>query len=118
MIRRKEEIQVRKVSNAQGGEGDVTFFDWLLPDEAPGHGRVFSKLVIPPGCSLGYHKHEGEFEAYYVLSGEATVNDNGKEEILRAGDMNLCHTGESHSTANKGTEDLVLLVLIMKDLAG
>ncbi len=113
MIRRSEDIKERRVQNAQGGDNGVVFYDWLLPDEARGHGRVFSKLVIPPGASIGYHEHSGEFEAYYVLSGEAAVNDNGEEVILKAGDMNLCKSGCGHGTRNNGTEDLVLMVLIM-----
>lgn len=116
MIRRSGDMKKRSIQNAQGGEGEVTFYDWLLPEEAQGHGRTFSKLVIPPGSSIGYHTHEGEFEAYYVLSGEATVDDNGEEVILCAGDMNLCKDGKGHGTKNNGTEDLVLMVLIMKTL--
>ena len=77
---------------------------------------MFSKLVIPPGCSIGYHEHEGEFEAFYVLSGEATVNDNGEEVLLREGDMHLCKNGCGHGTMNKSDEDLVLLALIMNEL--
>ncbi len=117
MIRRKEEVRVRKVENAQGGEGTVTFYDWLLPEEAKGHGRVFSKLVIPPGASIGYHGHDGEFEAYLVLSGEAEVNDNGEKAVLHAGDVNLCRDGQSHGTRNcSKDEDLVLLALILDTL--
>ena len=114
MIRRKEEIRIRNVEHAQGGAGTVTFHDWLLPEEAKNHGNVFSTLVVPPGCSIGYHEHHGTFEAYLVLSGEATVNDNGQEVILKAGDMNYCDEGQGHSTTNNGTEDLVLMALIMK----
>ena len=33
------------------------FHDWLLPEEAAHHGRVFSKVVIPAGSSIGYHQH-------------------------------------------------------------
>lgn len=113
MVRRKEEIRIRPVKNAQGGEGEVTFYDWLLPEEAAGHGRVFSKLVIPPGSSIGNHAHDGEFEAFYVLSGEAVVNDNGKEVILHEGDMHMCVNGESHGTKNESEQDLVLMALIM-----
>ena len=116
MIRRKEEIRVRTVDHAQGGDGRITFYDWLLPEEAPGHGRVFSKLVIPPGASLGYHGHSGEMEAFLVLEGEAVVNDNGKEEILREGDMNLCKDGDGHGTRNHSDRDLVLLALILNTL--
>ena len=114
MVRRKDEIRVRPVKNAQGGEGEVIFYDWLLPEEAAGHGRVFSKLVIPSGCSIGYHSHDGEFEAFYVLSGEAVVDDNGKEVTLHEGDMHMCVNGEGHGTRNESEQDLVLMALIMK----
>ena len=117
MVRRKEEIRVRRVEHAQGGKGAVTFTDFLLPEDAPGHGRVISKLVIPPGASIGPHTHSGEFEAFYVLDGEATVNDNGREVVLHPGDMHLCPNGQSHGTANHGERDLTLIALILNDLS-
>lgn len=116
MVRRKADIRIRTVENAQGGEGKVTFEDWLLPQEAPGHGRVFSRLVIPPGASIGYHGHNGEFEAYVVLSGEAFVDDNGEEVVLHEGDMHMCKDGDGHSTKNASDQDLVLMALIMNTL--
>ena len=117
MIRRKDEIRVREVKNAQGGNGSVFFHDWLLPEEAPGHGRVFSKIVLPPGSSIGYHEHQGEFEAYLVAAGSGRVIDGDKEEKLYAGDMHICKSGSGHMTENTGNEDLVLYALIMNDLS-
>ncbi len=117
MLRRANDIRVRNVEHAQGGDGSVIFYDWLLPEDAPGHGRVISKLVIPPNCSIGYHQHEGEFEAFYVLEGEATVNDNGQEIILQPGDMHMCVNGDSHGTRNNGDKDLVMWALILNDLS-
>jgi quercetin dioxygenase-like cupin family protein len=116
MIRQKDEVRIRKVSNAQGGKGDIFFHDWLLPEEAPGHGRVFSKLVIPSGCSIGPHPHNGEFEAFYVLEGTATVTDGDTVVEVPAGGMNLCREGDVHGVENKTGEDLVLMALIMKVL--
>ena len=113
MVRRKEEITVRRKENARGGEKEVFFHDWLLPEEAAGHGRVFSKIVIPSGASIGYHEHSGEFETFYVISGEATVNDNGTEVVLNPGDMHLCPSGSSHSVKNNGKEDLIMIALIL-----
>ena len=49
MIKRKEDIQVRIVKEAQKGKGEIYFHDWLTKDEAYGLGRVFSRLVIPSG---------------------------------------------------------------------
>lgn len=116
MIRQKDEVQIRKVSNAQGGKGDIFFHDWLLAAEAPGHGRVFSKLVIPPGCSIAPHQHNGEFEAFYVLEGTATVTDGEEVISVPAGGMNLCKEGDRHGVENQTEEDLVLLALIMNSL--
>jgi quercetin dioxygenase-like cupin family protein len=116
MIRQKDEVQVRKVSNAQGGKGDIFFHDWLLADEAAGHGRVFSKLVIPAGCSIAPHCHQGEFEAFYVLQGVATVTDGDKVVEVSEGGMNLCRDGETHGVENRTGQDLVLMALIMKSL--
>ena len=113
MYKKAANIPTRQITGAQGGRGTVTFYDWLLPEEANNHGKVFSKLVIPPGCSIGYHTHQGTFEAYYVLEGEATVNDNGEEYTLTAGDMNYCKEGDGHSTENRTDRDLVLMALIM-----
>jgi len=118
MIRRKEDVRIRKVDNAMGGKGHVCFHDWLLPEEAPGHGRVFSKVVIPSGCSIGMHEHKGEFEAFTVISGEGQYYDGDQEPVaIKVGDMTLCNSGEKHSVANEGTEDLVLMALIMNVLA-
>ena len=116
MIRKKEEVRVRNVANAQKGKGSVAFHDWLLPEEAKGHGRVFSKVVIGPGCSIGYHQHQKEFEAYYVLEGTALVRDGEEEVILHPGDMNLCPDGCWHGVENVGDTDLVLIALIMNQL--
>lgn len=116
MIRRKEDIRVRTVKGAQGGTGEVYFHDWLLPEEASGHGRVFSTLVIPPGASIGFHEHHGEFEAFYVMAGVATVTDGDQIEELHPGDMTLCKDGDGHGTENRGDTDLVLMALIMNRL--
>ncbi|MDO4166893.1 MAG: cupin domain-containing protein [Eubacteriales bacterium] len=116
MIRRKEDVRIRTVKEAQGGKGEVYFHDWLLPEEAPGHGRVFSTLVIPPGASIGFHEHHGDFEAFYVMEGVATVTDGEQVTELYPGDMTLCPEGAGHGTENRGDQDLVLMALIMNVL--
>ncbi|MBQ7201058.1 MAG: cupin domain-containing protein [Eubacterium sp.] len=78
MIRKSEEIVVRDSENARGGNGTVHFYDWMKPEDAEGHGRLFSKLVVPPGASIGEHQHDGEFEVFYVIEGNPTVIDNGE----------------------------------------
>lgn len=116
MVRRKDEVRIRQVANAQNGKGEVFFHDWLLPEEAKGHGRVFSKVVIPAGSSIGYHQHIGEFEAYYVLEGKGILRDGDEVTEINVGDMNLCPDGCFHGIENAGDTDLVLIALIMNQL--
>lgn len=113
MIRNKQDIRIREVEHAMGGKGTIFFHDWLLPEEAYGHGRVFSKVVLPPGCSIGPHTHNGEFEAFYVLKGTATVTDGEEVIVVEEGGMNLCKNLDRHGVENCGTENLELLALIM-----
>ena len=116
MVRTKDEIGIREVTGLMGGNGTLGFQDFMKADDAPGHGRVFARVTIPPGCSIGYHKHEGEFETYFILEGEAVVNDNGTEYTLHPGDMEQCVSGNSHSIENRTDKELAIIALIMKDL--
>ncbi len=116
MIRNKDEVRVREVANAQGGRESVFFHDFLLPEEAEGHGRVFSELVLPPGASIGYHEHKGEFECLYVISGEASFTDGDREFKVYPGGCNICPDGHGHGVENRGEEELHMIALIMKSL--
>jgi len=71
--------------------------------------------VLPVGASVGEHAHEGEFEVYYVLSGEAEVLDDGTPVRLGAGDMHMCQSGHRHALRNAGKTDLEMIMLILFD---
>ena len=117
MIKNSYDVRPRQIHGAQGGEGNVWFYDWPDRDELSEHGRVFSRLVIAPGASIGVHTHEGEIEAYYVSKGHPTVIDNGEEIQLNPGDMHICKNHDSHGTKNVTDEEVELFVFILKDLS-
>lgn len=106
MIISKNEQAVDIRSNMVGGEGDITMVHFLNKEDAFGTGRLFAVFTLQPGCSIGYHKHEGEFEIYYMLEGTAEVVDEGETYQIHAGDMMQCKPGGSHSIINK-SEGLV-----------
>ena len=113
MIKKKSEIEGKVASNLRGGIGDVTMFHFLSEQEARGSGRLFAKLVIEPGNSIGAHKHEGEMEAYYILKGKGLVSDNGTEVVLEAGDSHICPDGQGHSLKSVGEDSLELIAVIL-----
>ncbi len=115
MLRQAEEMRKEIVANVRGGEGQAEIVHILESslDEFNGKGRVFAKITLPPGASVGWHQHVGDSEAYYVLSGEGMVNDNGTEVAVKTGDMVLTRDGQYHSIANTAADDLVFLGLIL-----
>ena len=115
MIKKAAQQQVRVRENVRGGEGSLTFHDFLLPEESFGAGKLFSRTVIPAGSSIGEHRHEGEFEAYTVLAGVVEVLDAGEWIALSLGDVHICPNGESHALRNVSAEDAEVLMLILFD---
>ena len=117
MIKRSAELAVREREEVRGGVGKLYFHDFLTKEESFGAGSLFSKTVIPSGASIGEHRHDGEFEVYYILTGTAEVTDNGTIATLHAGDMHLCASGESHALRNPSEEDLEVIMLILNEKA-
>ena len=115
MIKTAGHQQVRIRENVRGGEGALAFHDFLMAEESFGAGKLFSRTVLPAGASIGEHRHEGEFEVYYVLAGTVEVFDGGAWVTLDRGDMHLCASGESHALRNSGTQEAEVLMLILND---
>jgi mannose-6-phosphate isomerase-like protein (cupin superfamily) len=69
--------------------------------------------VLPPGSSIGVHKHVGDHETYFILSGKGRVNDNGVMVDLGPGELNHCLDGQEHGIENVGDADLVYVANIL-----
>ena len=113
MIRRSNEMREERIHELKGGRGTLTLFHILEKDELSGKGRLCAREIIAPGNSVGFHKHEGDFELYYVLEGKGLLNDNGFETTIRRGDVVRTGHGESHSIENVGDKDLELITIIL-----
>lgn len=113
MLRESSQYKVEKIEKAKGGKGYITVVNFFEKEDFLGKGRLFGKTIIKPGNSIGYHAHKGEQEAYYILKGEALYNDNGKEIMLKPGDLTICRDGEYHSIEAVGEEDLEFIMLIL-----
>ena len=115
MIKTAGEQQVRIRENVRGGEGALAFHDFLMTEESYGVGKLFSRTELPAGASIGEHRHDGEFEIYYVFAGTVEVLDGGVWTTMRRGDMHLCASGESHALRNTSAEEAQVLMLILND---
>ena len=76
---------------------------------------MFAEITLKPGCSLGYHVHSDNAEAYYILSGEGEYDDNGEIRTVKPGDVTYTSDGKGHSLENKSQNDLVFIALIINN---
>ena len=113
MIRKHNEMIVAEQTGVMGGTGTIRMVNILQNEELYGVGRLFAVTIIPPGCSTGRHTHQGDFETYYILRGNAGVDDNGVYHELGPGDVMQCKDGDFHSIRNIGSCDLEYIAVIL-----
>ena len=68
--------------------------------------------TLRPGASSGIHKHEGNCERVFVISGVATFHYDGITETVRVGQCHYCPEGHSHYMENLTDHDLVYLAIV------
>lgn len=113
MIKKHCELKTETIQKLKGGDGEVRMTHLLTLDELSWAGRQFAVTVVPPKCSIGRHRHEGDFETYYILKGTAQVEDGDKIYDVQSGDVTICKDGACHSIRNVGDEDLEYIALIL-----
>ncbi|MDL2318671.1 cupin domain-containing protein [Eubacteriales bacterium OttesenSCG-928-A19] len=113
MVRKENDMQVEVRKEMRGGKGEV-LLRHLEKDGLPENGRLFAKLTLAPGCSIGPHTHTGEAEVFYFAHGEGVVTDDGVAIPVKAGDSMTTLDGHAHNVENTGTEDLVIIATIIK----
>jgi len=112
MVIHRSQMNVEEKEQLRGGEG-VTRLTHLVDGSAEKNVRILAELTLEPGCSIGYHQHDGETEYYFILSGTGTVNDNGKDVEVAQGDAVVTGNGAYHSIKNTGTVPLVFHAVIV-----
>ena len=114
MIRRADECKVEYREHMRDGDGTVKLTSFIEgPAELNDKGRLYSKITLEPGCSIGFHVHEKDAELFYLIRGTGEYNDNGELVTVNPGDVMICPTGTGHGIANKGDETLELVAVIV-----
>ncbi len=110
MIRQGSECKVEYREHMRDGDGTVQITNFINdPVELNEKGRLFAKITLVPGASIGYH----DAELFYILKGTGEYNDGGTLRTVTAGDVTLCPTGTGHGIANKSDEVLELVAVIV-----
>ena len=112
MVIQRSEMKIEDKERLRDGEG-ISHFTFLLDSSNEKNARLFAEITLNPGCSIGYHQHDSETEYFFIISGNGTVNDNGKEIQVSQGDSIITGNGASHSIKNTGTVPLVFHAVII-----
>ena len=114
MIRRANECSVEYKEHMREGNGTIELTSLIGSSaELYEKGRLFSVITIKPGCSIGYHVHEGEAELFYIMEGTAEYNDGGELKTVTAGDVTICPPGTGHGIANRSDEVTEVVAVIL-----
>lgn len=114
MIRRKDECKTEFKRHMRDGKGTVELTNLISgPEELCDKGRLFSKITLESGCSIGFHVHETDSELFYILKGQAEYNDNGNIVTVSAGDVAICPPGTGHGIENRSDETVEFMAVIV-----
>lgn len=102
-----------RVENKAGGDGVVCIQPLLDETQRGGACRLYARVTLQSGCSIGYHEHHGESETCYILAGEGVYTDNQTRLTVKPGDVTFTPSGSGHAIANQKSEDLVFMALIL-----
>jgi mannose-6-phosphate isomerase-like protein (cupin superfamily) len=113
MIRKSRDMEREVRERMRDGIGAVEILHVFRSGELKGHTRLFARLRLPAGSSIGFHRHQGEEEIFYILSGRGEVGEGGPATPVQPGDAVLTGDGAGHSIANAGPDPLELLAVIL-----
>lgn len=113
MIRHSDECITEYREHMRGGAGTVEVTGFVSKEELNDKGRLFGKIVLRPGCGIGFHIHEADSELFYIMKGTAVYSDNGTETTVTAGDVTVCPAGTGHAIRNDSSEDVELIAVIV-----
>ncbi len=113
MIKRNAEMQKEVREHMREGTGSVEILHVFKKEELGGRTRLFARLRVTPGSSIGYHEHHDEEEIFFILAGRGAVNDNGTPREVGPGDAVLTASGTGHAIAAVGPEPLELMAVIL-----
>ncbi len=115
MIHLHSDMTAETRRSVRGGAGSPVFLHLFSQADLGGRADLAAVITLQPGESIGEHPHIGNGEIYYILSGAATVTEDGQAAELHAGDAAFCADGHTHSIRNHTEGPMSFLALIVKD---
>ena len=96
---------------AHGGRGRIAFARLFARGDFAAPVNFVDYAVVPPGASIGRHRHGADEEIYLVLSGRGRMTLDAREFAVGPGSVIVNRPGGSHGLVNSGRTPLRLFVV-------
>jgi quercetin dioxygenase-like cupin family protein len=84
----------------------------VWPGNAPEAQSTITQVTMEPGSVSARHSHASGEQIWIVVQGEGVLLlENGKTDVLRAGDIVRTPAGDVHGITNGGNEPLVYFAI-------
>jgi mannose-6-phosphate isomerase-like protein (cupin superfamily) len=114
MIKHRDAMQREVRERMREGTGSAEILHVFSKEDLRGRARLFARIRLGAGSSIGYHLHDAEEEIFYILSGTGTVREeDGADSGVGPGDAVLTGGGGGHTICNSGVEPLEFLAVIL-----
>jgi mannose-6-phosphate isomerase-like protein (cupin superfamily) len=101
---------LRGKEHDHGGLGTILAHRLFSRAEGSAGAEFIDIAVLPPGTSIGRHRHGRDRETYVVLSGSGLMYRDGTEFRVDTGDVVVNRPYGEHGLVNDSAADLWLLV--------
>ncbi len=108
------ETKAQLRTNEHDGHGSILFRRLLERPDSRSPIDFADYTVVHPGSEIGWHKHVGSEELYFIVAGTPLVRVNERQARLGPGSLSLVRDGGSHTLINDTQEDVSLLVVQMR----
>lgn len=110
-LRRRSEMNDQPIARCHDGQGALDALRVLEgPRQRSLHLKFMHDDVLPPGASIGVHRHADE-EYYYILEGRGAMTLDGVTYPVTAGDVAAVLPGGEHGLANDSDKPLRIIVV-------
>lgn len=104
-------LRTRPMNHCHKGKGTILFRRVWNNQDFQTKWSFVDHTILPPGTSIGLHKHGENEEMYIILRGQGIMTVDGEEREIGAGDMILNGPWGTHGLRNDSQEDLEILVI-------